>query len=134
MKTMHNYLKKLAIAAMLGGIVSLGAPNVQADPDMFDIRVYHGINGKSLGQSKDLPVTATVELNGTPIAALELVFGDVVTTQLPAGVYKITVVSDELGPVDSMTVGPVELPAGANVNLHAKLSKGKTPIIKAMVK
>jgi hypothetical protein len=128
---------RLWIVAVLFGLVMsvvLVVPTASADSHMFDISVYHGINGRSLGLSKDLPVIATVYQDGEMLAELNLEFKDRVKTQLPAGEYLITVESAEVGPLPSMTVGPVDIPAGADVSLHAKLSGGKTPIIKAKIK
>lgn len=135
MKLLHKSILTLAAAVMVFGLTNVLTQDVRAGTDAFSIQVYHGINGKSLGLSKDLPVEATVELDGQVLAVLPLSFGDVFETDLPAGTYRITVYSVELGAVlDSMTVGPVEIPAGVDVNLHAKLSGGKTPTIKVKVK
>jgi hypothetical protein len=127
-------LKLSAFAlALVVALAALVMP-VQAQDDTFEVTVYHGINGTALGLSKELPVVASIQLNGAPLADLPLVFKDKITTDLPAGEYLITVVSAEAGPLPSMTVGPVEIPAGAEVTLHAKLSADKTPIIKASIK
>ncbi len=119
----------LAFAVML----TLLVPAVAADGHTFDVSVYHGINGKSLGLSKDLPVN--VYINGA-LAIPNLKFKDKIETELPGGEeYTITVESVELGQqLPSMTVGPVTIPAGVDVSIHAKLSDGKTPILKVMVK
>lgn len=120
----------LAMTALAG----LFTPQVQAAEGNFSITVYHGINGRSLGLSKALPVAATVESDGVVVGVLELEFGDKVEASLTPGTYLITVESVEAGPLPSMTVGPVEIPAGVNVALHAKLSGNKTPVIKAQIK
>jgi hypothetical protein len=39
-----------------------------------------------------------------------------------------------VGPVPSMTVGPVFLPADVDVRLRAQLGEGGVPVIKARVK
>lgn len=120
-----------AVAAMvlaMTAFVFVDGAKANAD-DTFSVQVEHGINGKSLGLSKELPVTATVNLDGIDIAELDLSFGDVIKADLPAGEYTISVSSAEAGPLPSMTVGPVDIPAGAKVRLKAKLSGGKTPIL-----
>ena len=128
-------LQSIGAGLLLVGLAFFTPQEIRADMHSFNIRVYHGINGTSLGLSKDLPVEATVELDGEVLAVLPLNFGDEIETQLPAGTYKITVYSVELDvQLDSMTVGPVDIPPGVDVNLHAKLSSNKTPIIKAKVK
>ena len=103
-------------------------PEVHAD-DTFSVTVIHGINGRSLGLSKDLPVVATVLKDGATIAEINLSFRDVVEADLPAGEYLIEVESLEAGPLPSMTVGPVDIPAGADVRLQARLGAHKVPII-----
>ena len=132
---MKNTFRKLALTLVLCGLAVLTPQPVQADGHEFHVSVYHGINGKSLGLSKALPVEATIERNGEVLTTLPLSFGDRVETMLPAGTYKITVYSVELeAQLDTMTVGPVDLPSGVDVDLHAKLSGNKTPVIKAKVK
>lgn len=124
---MKMVAKAVAATLALVTVLGLGA-SVRAD-ETFSVQVEHRINGKALGLSKELPVTATVNLDGEDIAELDLSFGDVINADLPAGVYTITVTSEEAGPLPSMTVGPVEIPAGADVRLQARLGAGKTPII-----
>jgi len=106
----------------------LSLPEVHAD-NTFRVTVIHGINGRSLGLSKELPVVATVIKDGATLTQLNLSFRDVVETDLPAGEYLIEVESLEAGPLPSMTVGPVDIPAGADVRLQARLGAHKVPII-----
>ena len=47
------------LVAVALGVVATASP-VHADAHEFDISVYHGINGTSLGLSKELPVTAYI--------------------------------------------------------------------------
>lgn len=106
-----------------------------SSPDTFNVSVYHGINGRSLGLSKDLPVDVTIYLNGSELTTIQgLKFKDRLSTPLPAGNYLITVTSQEAGPLPSMTVGPVDIPAGVDVSIHARLSGGKTPILDVKIK
>lgn len=130
-----NASRALGSALVIATLLGVMAPKAHAAGDEFEISVHHGINGRSLGLSKALPVEATVELDGQVIAVLPLEFGDTFNATLPAGTYRITVQSLELGvQLETMTVGPAEIPGGVSVDLHAKLSAKKTPIIKARVK
>jgi hypothetical protein len=97
----------------------------------FDVKVRHSINGRSLGLAKDLPVN--VYINGA-LAIPGFEFGDSISTAMRAGTYTITVTLADGTPLPSMTLGPVELPAGADVIINAKLSANKTPILFAIVK
>jgi hypothetical protein len=135
--------KVTLLAGLIVGVVALSTgfmtQEAKADShDAFGISVYHGINGRSLGLSKELPVVATVSatlLDGSPLVVpLDLEFKDRLSTSLPAGEYTIDVVSTEAGPLPSMTVGPVFIPAGVDVSIHARLSGGKTPILSVRVK
>lgn len=120
----------VTLMALFGGALALDVKPVQAATDTFNVSVYHGINGRSLGLSRELPVTAEVYLNGGLIAEIPMEFQDRFNADLPAGNYLIKVWSEELGAyVNSMTVGSVALPAGINVRLQAQLSADRTPII-----
>ena len=61
-------------------------------------------------------------------------YGDSITTNLRAGTYTITVTLPDGTPLPSMTLGPVELPANADVIINAKLTADKTPILFAAVR
>ena len=97
----------------------------------FDVTVRHSINGRSLGLPKALPVN--VYINGA-LAIPGFEFGDKVETSLRAGTYTITVTLADGTPLPSMTLSNVEIPAGADVIINAKLSADKTPILFARVK
>jgi hypothetical protein len=60
MKFAEMKLHRLWIVAVLIGLVlplTLIAPTASADShDQFYLSLYHGINGRSLGLDKDLPV------------------------------------------------------------------------------
>jgi hypothetical protein len=129
-------LRKIALLAVIASLALVGAFSAQSAKadDTFSVSVYHGINGRALGLSKALPVEAEIFLNGDSLAVLDLEFGDRIVTNLPAGEYRIEVTSKEAGPLPSMTVGPVDIPAGVDVAIKAKLSSAKTPILKVKVK
>jgi hypothetical protein len=125
----------LSAALLFVLVLSLAGQAVFASTGLFNISVYHGINGTSLGLSKDLPVDITIEKDGEILAVIDgFKFKDNLATQLPAGTYLITVSSQEAGPLPSMTVGPVEIPEGAWVEMHARLGANKTPIIDVKVR
>jgi hypothetical protein len=135
MSRISKIFTALTLIAVMAGAVAFAAPRALASDGTFNVSVYHGINGKSLGLSKELPVKAYIYRNGEQLAVVPLEFGDRVTTNLPAGNYTIKVYSTELGSfVPSMQVGPVELPEGIKVRLQAKLGAGNVPDLVARVK
>ncbi len=97
----------------------------------FDVTVRHSIDGQSLGLKKALPVN--VYINGA-LAIPDFRFGDSVSTSLRAGTYTIAVTLVDGTPLPSMNLGPVDLPADADVTINAKLTADKTPILFAQVK
>ncbi|UCH59551.1 MAG: DUF4397 domain-containing protein [Anaerolineales bacterium] len=117
-----------ALFALVLGLAFSAAPAF-ASGHTFDIYVKHNINGQSLGLDKALPVD--VYINDDYVFTFE--FGDSVSTSLEAGSYKIDV---KLAGTDTtvMSVGPVDIPAGADVNIKAKLSANKTPTLKVKIK
>ena len=102
-----------------------------ASDGTFDVRVRHSIDGRTLGFSKSLPVN--VFINGN-LAIPDFRYGDVVDTSLRAGTYTITVALPDGTPLPSMTLGPVDLPADADVIINAKLTGDQIPILYATVK
>lgn len=118
----------VGLAAVLSIVLLFNVQTASAN-DSFDISVKHGINGTSLGLDKDLPVD--VYVNGDK--AFTFSFKDIVSTSLPAGEYTIMV---KLAGTETvvMSLGPVEIPAGADVGIRAKLSAEKTPTLKVQVK
>ncbi len=123
-----------ALVALLAGAFAFAVPQAKAADGTFNISVYHGINGRSLGLDKELPVVATVYKDGAWLAAIPLEFKDRFTADLPAGTYLIEVEAVGVGPIPSMTVGPVTIPADVDVRIQAQLSGSKTPILNARVK
>ena len=123
------------LAVLFGLVASLTLVVSKASADghneMFDISVYHGINGRSLGLDKDLPVD--VYVNGQ-LAIPGLEFKDRIETQLPGDVEYVFTVKFAGTDTAIMTLEAGEIAAGADVSVHAKLSAGKTPELKAMVK
>ncbi len=118
----------VGIAAVLSIVLLFNVQTASAN-DSFDITVKHGINGTSLGLDKDLPVD--VYVNGDK--AFTFSFKDIVSTSLPAGEYTIMV---KLAGTETvvMSLGPVDIPAGVDVGIRAKLSAEKTPTLKVQVK
>lgn len=98
----------------------------------FDVSIYHGINGRSLGASKAFPVDIWV--NDVEVFS-DVEFGKRLEASLPAGTYTIEIYSDDLGAfVDSMKIESAKIPAGVDVDIHAKFSAEKTPILKVKIK
>jgi hypothetical protein len=102
---------------------------VKADGHLFDLTVKHNINGVSLGLDKDLPVD--VYANGGYL--FTFTFGETVEASFPEGNYFIEV---KLAGTETvvMSFGPGDIPGGVDVMIKAKLSAGKTPILKVKVK
>jgi len=128
---MSKFFKLSLLVTVLAVAFAFGfsATPAQAGSDTFDIFVKHNINGRSLGLEKALPVD--VYLNGD--YAFTFNFGESVSTALPADNYFIEV---KLAGTDAtvMTLGPADIPAGADVTIRATLSGGKTPVLKANIK
>jgi hypothetical protein len=119
----------LAVSMVLVLAVSV----VSADShDTFDVSIYHGINGRSLGASKAFPVDIWV--NDVEVFS-DVEFGKRLEASLPAGTYTIEIYSDDLGAfVDSMKIESAKIPAGVDVDIHAKFNAEKTPILKVKIK
>ena len=58
----------LTLVAVLAGALAFGPTKARAADGTFNVSVYHGINGRALGLSKELPVIATVEKDGQLLA------------------------------------------------------------------
>ncbi len=125
-------IKKISVIGVLAALlvaVIFSAVPAQAADDTFDIYVKHNINGQSLGLEKELPVD--VYVNGSYAFTFE--FKQDFSAPLPAGEYTFEV---KLAGTDTtvMSFGPAEIPAGVDVNVKAKLSADKTPVLKVKVK
>lgn len=109
----------------------LQVKGVASEPAMpsdgtFDVTVRHSINGTSLGLPSALPVN--VYINGN-LAISGFEYGDKIETSLRAGTYTITVALADGTPLPSMTLGPVDIEAGSDLIINAKLTADKTPIL-----
>ena len=123
-----------ALVALLAGAFAFAVPQAKAD-GTFNISVYHGINGRSLGLDKELPVNAMVYLDDDLIATIPLEFKDRFTADLDAGKYMIEVaLQDDPAQNPIMSLGPLEIPADVDVRIQAQLGAGKTPTLNARVK
>jgi hypothetical protein len=127
-------IKNRLLIVVVALIVALGfaVQPAMADEHMFNVSVYHNIDGTRLGLSEDLPVDIYIYDGAGRLLSIiaGFTYKERIDTQLPAGVYEIRVYSHELDSfVPSMTVGPTEIPGGVDVRLQARLGVGKTPII-----
>jgi hypothetical protein len=93
----------------------------------FNLEVRHMINGNDLGLNRELPVD--VYINGS-LAIPDFRFGEKIETKLAAGWYTITVFLADGTPLPSMTVGPVNIPAGVDVSIKAQLNSMDVPYLK----
>lgn len=132
-KLVSRFVLVFVLAAVMLAGLGLDAAKAKSDTT-FGISVYHGINGKALGLSKDLPVIASVYKDGTLLANIPLNFKDRFEAELPPGTYTIMVTSVEAGPLPSMTIENAVIPAGVDVRLQAQLSAGKTPTLAVKIK
>jgi hypothetical protein len=126
----------LGIAAMLLAVFAFGAQPAAASDGTFDVSVYHGINGRSLGLSKELPVDVYIYKDGELLTVIDdFTFKSRIRTSLPAGEYLIEVFSEDLQAfIPSMTVGPADIPEGVKVQMKAVLGENMTPIIRVKIK
>jgi hypothetical protein len=88
-----------------------------------------------------LPVDVCVGTDPTNDAyAFTFSFKDTVETSLPAGTYYFAVYLDDGNPGNAcegdpvMSLGPVAIPAGADVFVIATLGAHKTPTLRAVVR
>jgi hypothetical protein len=131
-----SFMLKLFVSAfivlMLVGVIAQPALAKEAT---FNLSLYHGINGKRIGLSEDLPVDVYIYRDGFIYAyVLSFTYMDRYDAQFPPGRYLIKFYSQELGKfVDSMTVGPVDISEGAEFRMNAQLGVGEEPVVKAKV-
>jgi hypothetical protein len=125
-------------ALLLAAFLAMPFQQVRASDGTFKVMVSHGINGKTLGLPKDLPVDIVIWKDGAYLATIEdFTFKTRLNTNLPAGTYDIFVYLDESlggGLIPSMTIRGAAIPEGVDVRLNAQLGAGKTPVIKVKVK
>ena len=137
---MKPFAKIVSMIAVLALFFGFAISPVQAQTkgdqcETFFVNVSHGINGTRLGLSKELPVIAFVYKDGDLLAKIPLEFKDTFQAELPVGEYTIEVFSEELGVfIDSMKVGPVEIPGCVKVNLLARLGEKGEPTIRVLVR
>ena len=63
-KNISRILVVVALVAVMAGAFAFVVPQAKAAEGTFNISVYHGINGRSLGLDKELPVIASVYKDG----------------------------------------------------------------------
>lgn len=123
-------LSVIMIAFALIFITAISAPPAKAAEGYFDLSVFHGINGNDLGLDKELPVN--VYLNGN-IAISDFRFGESVNVSLPAGTYRIDVALPDGTLINSMRVGPVEIPGDVDVMAKATLDFWGNPVTRVSI-
>jgi hypothetical protein len=142
MKLANLKLHRLFILVALVGLVvplAMLAPTASADGHEFYLSLYHGINGRSLGLDKDLPVDVYVNTmpgEGDP-AIEDFTFKTrIEDLPLPAGeyVFYVTLADSTQTIMQFPPSGKADIPGGVDVSVHAKLSAEKTPTLKVMVK
>jgi hypothetical protein len=126
---MKLLVRSLTCVALVTALLASASTARADEPETFSICVRHNINGRALGLSKELPVTAFVTVPSGEEVPIRLEFKGTFKRDLPAGVYSIRVVSDEAGPLPSMSVDPVDIPAGADVFILARLGARKMPVL-----
>jgi hypothetical protein len=122
--------KSLIFVGIIGALLfaaAFSAPQASANTGEFNLDVAHLINGKQLDLDKELPVNVYIN-NQLAIPAFR--FGDKISTTFPAGTYTIDVTLLDGTPLPSMTVGPVSIPAGVDVNVKALLDSDDTPFLR----
>ena len=119
----------VGIMAALMFVTAFSAMPAAASSD-FNLEVTHLINGNDLGLDRELPVD--VYINGS-LAIPDFRFGEKIETSLSAGWYTITVFLTDGTPLPSMTVGPVNIPAGVDVSIKARLNTLDTPYLAVKV-
>lgn len=130
MSRITKFFLAITMFVVLGAGFAFFAPRAQAADGTFNVSVFHGINGKNLGLSRELPVTAYVYKGDVLLARIPLEFRERFSADLPAGTYTIKVFSNELGVfLPSMEVGPVALSEGLMVRLNAQLVNGAPDLI-----
>ncbi len=88
----------------------------------FKVTVKHAINGSRLGLDRDLPVNINIYKDGELLTTIEdFRFTQMIGTMLPAGNYYIRVTLPDGTAVPGLELGPVDISAGANLVIIARL-------------
>jgi CRISPR/Cas system-associated exonuclease Cas4 (RecB family) len=126
----HNWWM-VAVAIALVALMAFSVQTALASDGTFSVSVYHGIDGRRLGLSQELPVNVWIMKEGVLFAKVnDITYQERFEAQLPAGEYTIMIESVELGAViDSMTTGPVDFSEGDDLRIRANLGVGKIPIL-----
>lgn len=135
---MKTVIRLLSIVVFLSLLVGFSYTPVEAGGKCptFIAHVTHGIDGTRLGLTQELPVVIYVYY-GPKLKLLdkiELKYKESFTAELPRGTYLIEVYSVESNQyIDTMTVGPVEIPGCKKVILQARLVND-IPVINVIVR
>ncbi len=135
---MKTTVRLFSIVVFLSLLVGFSYTPVEAGGKCptFIAHITHGIDGTRLGLSQELPVVVYVYIgpNLKLLDKIDLKYKESFTAELPRGTYLIKVYSVELQDfVESMTVGPVEVPGCTKVIFQARLVGGK-PVINVIVR
>ncbi len=135
---MKTTVRLFSIVVFLSLLVGFSYTPVEAGGKCptFIAHITHGIDGTRLGLSQELPVVVYVYFgpNLKLLDKIDLKYKESFTAELPRGTYLIKVYSVELQDfVESMTVGPVEVPGCTKVIFQARLVGGK-PVINVIVR
>jgi hypothetical protein len=129
-------LSLLGLVAVLALSLALAVSPASADNGNgeFKIKVKHAINGAALGLDRELPVNINVYKDGELLTTIEdFRFMDILETSLPAGNYYIQVTFPDGTPVPGLELGPVDIPAGADVLVVAALDKNGNPFLASRI-
>ncbi len=135
---MKTIVRLFSIVVFLSLLVGFSYTPVEAGGKCptFIAHITHGIDGTRLGLSQELPVVVYVYFgpNLKLLDKIDLKYKESFTAELPRGTYLIKVYSVELQDfVESMTVGPDEVPGCTKVIFQARLVGGE-PVINVIVR
>jgi hypothetical protein len=126
------FIGGLVLALAVAFIFTI-APAQASGNDTFNITVKHRINGEKLGLDRELPVNVNVYKDGQFLAQIpNFEYRDNFKTELPAGEYFVEVTLADGTPI-GLTLGPVDLAAGLNVTVIAKLTS-EGPILEPRIR
>ena len=126
------FIGGLVLALAVAFIFTI-APAQASGHETFNITVKHRINGEKLGLDRALPVNVNVYKDGQFLAQIpNFQYGDNFKTELPAGEYFVEVTLADGTPI-GLTLGPVDLAAGLNVTVIAKLTS-EGPILEPRIR